>query len=256
MPQLIQPLQQILQSTPKLIHRHINSPHSPIRKKRHHKINKHTRELKLIRSRRIILPAIVVRLPKAIKRQREDRPLGHRVDRSEHGVLGLIDSHIRRVRVAVTQRAAAERLGVAVEAGAGPGVEEVVPRELADGGRAVRAVVVEDVVGAEGLDVGEVGGGAGRDDGEAGELGELDAQDACGCAGAVDEQGDGLGGWGGGEGEFEGLVESLALLRNALGIKMERDYGKERETYACEETAAYGSGLLEGEVVWDLEGKG
>lgn len=77
---------------------------------------------------------------------------------------------------------------------------------LGAGGR----VVVEDFVGAEAFEVGEVAGGGSGDDLEAGEFGVLDGEGASGGRAAVDEDGEFGGGGGGGEGQLEGLVESLA----------------------------------------------
>lgn len=95
--------------------------------------------------------------------------------------------------------------GYAVE-----GVFDVVFGVLFDVLGAGGGVVVEGLVGAQTLDVGEVARGTGGDYLEAGELGELDGQGAGGGRAAVDEDGEFAGAGLGGEGEFEGLVEALS----------------------------------------------
>lgn len=90
------------------------------------------------------------------------------------------------------------------------GVLDAVVGEVFDVLGAGGRVVVEDFVGAETFEVGEVAGGGGGDDGEAGEFGVLDGEGAGGGGATVDEDGEFARGGGGGEGELEGLVETLA----------------------------------------------
>jgi hypothetical protein len=76
-----------------------------------------------------------------------------------------------------------------------------------------RRAVVKGAVCAEGLDIVEVGGRAGRGDAVAREFGELDAQQARRGAAAVDDdfRGRVARRGGAGERELEGLVETLGL---------------------------------------------
>lgn len=68
------------------------------------------------------------------------------------------------------------------------------------------------MVGAQGLDVVEVVRRARREDLQPRGFGELDGEDARGGAAAVDQDRDGRGQGAGGEGQLEGLIETLALF--------------------------------------------